>query len=905
MRNLSQSIICVLTLVAVGILGVARGDDEPKSSDDQSGEVAATPTTTASSSSSSSTSKPSAPTRRLPAHVGLLKDAKSHTGLFRLYQKGNKLYGELTGSNYRREYMVLIAIARGIGQAPLVGGFTWQLGDDDWIWKFRKIDDRVHVIRSNVRFRANSGFPEQTAVRQAYTDSVLFSLRILGKGPKGGDLVDLSPVFMSDLPQISQTLPGFSFSSTKSSWAEVKAFDRNVELEVAATYASSGRVSFDTVADSRGVTINVHYSISALPKSGYKTRVADDRIGYFLTVIKNFNKKSDRDQFERYINRWHLAKPPGATKAPYTPKDPIVFWIEKTVPHQYRRPVREGIEEWNKAFEKAGWLDAIEVRQQPDDADWDPEDINYNTFRWITSGAGFAMGPSRVNPRTGQILDADIIFDADFLQFWKEEFETLTPDAVEAMTGGPLDRPTDQASAAELIFGKRALKPNCQLSSGMARQICFGMAALGVHKDAKELAVEKEKLIMQALKETVMHEVGHTLGLRHNFKGSRLMELKDINSEEGASQAMVASVMDYNPTNYAPSDWHQGDYYTTTIGPYDYWAIEYGYTTAGSTKELSKIAARSAEPALSYATDEDTIAFDPDPHANRWDLGDDPLEYAKTRAQIVKEVMPGLIDRTTEDGDDYTQARRAFNILLSEHGQSMFFAARLIGGLHTSRSHKGDKDAKPPVEMVGVEKQRESLKLLEEQVFSDDPFDFPSELYNYLAGSNWRHWGQSRFAVRKDFPLHDVISMWQTRVLSQLLSSTTLGRMHDTEFKVPSDQDVLTTAELIERLTKSIFSELDTVEEGDFTNRKPAVSSLRRSLQREHLRMLARLAMGNTVAPDDCQTIAFAELSALEARIGQLLKSNVKLDSYSRAHMQETESRINKVLSAELSLFRP
>ena len=212
---------------------------------------------------------------------------------------------------------------------------------------------------------------------------------------------------------------------------------------------------------------------------------------------------------------------------------------------------------------------------------------------------------------------------------------------------------------------------------------------------------------------------------------------------------------------------------------------------------------------------------------------------------------------------------------------------------------------KPPVEMVGVEKQRESLKLLEEQVFSDDPFDFPSELYNYLAGSNWRHWGQSRFAVRKDFPLHDVISMWQTRVLSQLLSSTTLGRMHDTEFKVPSDQDVLTTAELIERLTKSIFSELDTVEEGDFTNRKPAVSSLRRSLQREHLRMLARLAMGDTVAPDDCQTIAFAELSALEARIGQLLKSNVKLDSYSRAHLQETESRINKVLSAELSLFRP
>ncbi len=903
MRTSSQCILLAVTLAAMGMNGAVRGDDQT----DQNGSVAATPTTSASSSSSAA-AKPTTTTRRpTPAHVTLLKDAKAHTGLFRLWQKGSRLYAELNSSNYNREYIVLISIARGIGQAPLVGGFTWQLGDDDWVWKFRKIDDRVHVIRSNVRFRANPGYPEQTAVQQAYTDSVLFSLRIAGKGPRGGDLVDLSSVFMSDLPQISQMLPGFGFSSAKSTWADVKAFDRNVELEVAATYASSGRISFDTVADSRGVTINVHYSISALPKSGYKPRLADDRVGYFLTVVKNFNKQSDRDQFERYINRWHLAKPPGTSKPPYPPKEPIVFYIEKTVPHQYRGAVRAGIEEWNKAFEKAGWQDVLEVRQQADNATWDPEDINYNTFRWITSNAAFAMGPSRVNPRTGQILDADIIFDADFLKFWKDEFETLTPDDVEAMTGGPAEPLTPQASAAKLVFGTRALKPNCQLSTGMARQLCFGAAAMTVYKDAKELAVEREKLIKQALKETVMHEVGHTLGLRHNFKASKLMKLDKINSEEGVNKPMVASVMDYNPTNYAPKGEFQGDYYTTTIGPYDYWAIEYGYKpiSGNQQKELQKIAARSGEPALTYATDEDTSSLDPDPDANRWDLGDDPLKYAKERAQIVKEVMPGLIDRTTKDGEDYTQARMAFNILISEHGQSMYFAARQIGGLHTSRSHKGDKDAKPPVEVVDVEKQRESLALLEEQIFSDAPFEFPAELYNYLAKSNWRHWGVSRFGGRKDFPLHDVISMWQTRVLSQLLSSTTLQRMHDTELKTPSDQDVLTTAELIERLTKSIFSELDSVKEGDFTNRKPAISSLRRNLQREYLRSLARLAMGNTFAPDDCQTVAYAELSSLQDRINMLLKGNVKLDSYSRAHLQETASRIGKIINAELTLFRP
>lgn len=913
MKTLLHGILFLLTFAALGMVEFpAWGqteDETPAAKED--GAVAPTTTTPTKAPTTSTRTTTTTPTRPSAPYVSILKDATAHTGMLRLWQKGPKLYAELSSSNYNKEYMVLISIARGIGQAPLLGGYTWQMGDEDWVWKFRKIDDRVHVIRSNVRFRAKSGYPEQTAVRSAYTDSVLFSLRIISKGPRGGDLVDFTPIFMSDLPQISQMLPGFGFSSTRSSWAKVKAFESNVELEVAATYSSSGRISFDTVADSRGVTVNVHYSISQLPRTGYAPRMADDRVGYFLTVVKDFNKKSDRDQFVRYINRWHLRKPPGATSPPYAPRESIIFWIEKTVPHHYRKAVREGILEWNNAFEKAGWLNAIEVRQQPDDADWDPEDIRYNTFRWITSNAGFAMGPSRVNPRTGQILDADIIFDADFLQFWKEEFETLTPADVARMTGGPLELKSQEETQANRLFYQR---PDCRLSSGMARQLSFGSAALAAfRRDPKKAAVEQQRLIMQGLKETVMHEVGHTLGLRHNFKASKFKGLKEINSEGAANKALVASVMDYNPTNVVPSEWHQGDYYSTTIGPYDYWAIEYGYKplsggTTGEVKSLQKIASRSGQPELAYATDYDAMSLDPDPDANRFDLGDDPLEYAKARAQIVKEVIPSLVERTTEDGDDYTQVRRAFNILLAEHGQAMFFASRLIGGMYTSRSHKGDKDAKPPVELVSAETQRESLALLEEQVFSDQPFQFPQELYPYLAKTNWRHWGQSVTASfsRKDFPVHQVIAMWQSRVLAQLLSSTTLERMHDTEFKTPSDQDVLSTAELIERLTKSIFSELSDLKEGDFTNRKPAISSLRRSLQREYLRRLSRLAMGSTFAPDDCQTVAFSELSSLQGRIELLLKSNdMKLDSYSRAHLQESASRIGKVLEAELSLFSP
>ncbi len=196
----------------------------------------------------------------------------------------------------------------------------------------------------------------------------------------------------------------------------MKGFPENVELEVAATYASGGTVEIERCPTSRGVTINVHYSISELPQTGYQPRLADDRVGYFLTVVKDFSSKSDDDQFVRYINRWDLQKADSVGRAVAAEEADHVLASRRRFRSSIASRSATAFYEWNKAFEKAGFDNAIEVApaaRQRDD--WDPEDIRYNTFRWITSNAGFAMGPSRVNPYTGQILDADIIFDADFL----------------------------------------------------------------------------------------------------------------------------------------------------------------------------------------------------------------------------------------------------------------------------------------------------------------------------------------------------------------------------------------------------------------------------------------------------------------------------------------------------------
>lgn len=860
------------------------------------------------SSSSSSESKASAPT---PVHATILKDASAKSGLWNVYQKNQSLYWEISSSDYSSEYIVLISISRGIGKGQLLGGMSWGFGDD-WVWQFRKVGESVHVVRKNVRFKATPNSPESRAVASAYTDSVLFSLPIMTKGPKGGDLVDLTQVFMSDLPQISRVLPGFSFSQPKSSWANVKAFDENMELEVAATYASSGSAEIETVPDSRGATINVHYSISKIPSNGYQPRLADDRVGYFITAVKDFSSKSDRDQFVRYINRWDLQKADSSLEVS-PPKKQIEFYIEKTVPFKYRKAIYDGIYEWNKAFEKAGIANAIVVKQQEDKDDKDPEDIRYNFFRWITSNAGFAMGPSRVNPYTGQILDADIIFDADFLTSWKQEYETFTPQTIAAMTGGALDIGNSNTERHRALFDERPLSgAECHLATGMSMQLAFGSAAIMAGADPKVNEANLEKLIQQGLKEVTMHEVGHTLGLRHNFKGSKWQSLKDMNDPEKCNGCLVATVMDYSPSNIVPKGWKQGDYYATTIGPYDMWAIEYGYKplsggTNSELAELKKIAAKSGEPALAFATDEDTRGTDPDPDSNRFDLGSDPIEFAKTRLEMVKELLPGLVDRMTKEGDDYTQARRAFNVLIAQYGQSTFFVSRYVGGLQTSRSHKGDKDAKPPVALVDAKLQREALKSLEENIFSDTNFQFSPELLNQLGWSNWNHWGV-RDTTRKDFGIHDFVLQWQDRILGQLLSSVTLKRMHDAELKASPDADVVTTAELIQRLTKAIFSEVENTKESEYTNRKPAISSMRRNLQRSYLEEMSKLALGASAAPQDCQTVAYAELTNLQQRIKSLLDNQPvasKLDTYSRAHLQESSARIAKVLDARFELPAP
>ena len=828
-----------------------------------------------------------APKKEFEDFSKVTEDSKSYDGFFKLYEKKQNLYCEIQPSQLDQPFLCMISVARGIGTGYLLSGMTLE----EWLLVWRRVGDYVHLVRKNVRFRAKEGTPIAQAVELGHNDSVLFSLKIESIHPQRKSLlVNISPVFISDLPPLARRIAADArFDKTRSAWGAVKTFPKNVELRVKAVYTSARNMT--TIPDSRGIQLTLHYSLAPLPSNNYRPRLADDRMGHFMTAVKDYSFQTSDEPFVRYVNRWHLEKADKDAKLS-PPKDPIIFYIEKTVPHRYRPYVRQGILEWNKAFEKVGFIDAIEARIQQDYEDWDPEDARYNTIRWVV-GAGFAIGPSRVNPLTGQILDADILIGESWIRYWQREYMTFFDEHEHER-----DHPMDPSSRFQ-----------CQMATGLARQMGFMASVLQARGLTDENGELPEEFIGQALKSLTMHEVGHTLGLRHNFKSSTIFSLDELNKRTG--EALIGSVMDYKAVNIAPEGQKQGDYYTTTIGPWDHWVIEYAYKPIDGSKPedeleaLGKIAARVATSDLTYGTDEDASAYqyrDLDPLVNRWDLGADPLEFAKQRREIVIALWDKIVDKVTKEGMGYQRVRRAFGNLIGEHGYTMYLASRYIGGQYHHRDHRGDENGRLPFVPVPAAKQREALQFLKEYALSDKAFDFPAELLNSLAITRWSDWGRDSWnASRFDYPVHDVILRNQTRILGRLLYPSVLSRVQDTELKFPGGVDAFTLPELFSGITNAVWVELDgNAGEKQWSNVDPFISSFRRGLQREHLKQLIKLVLeADNGTPEDARSLARLHLGQINTQIQRALQNGQgKLDDYSLAHLQESQVRVTKTLDA-------
>ncbi|MBD2317851.1 zinc-dependent metalloprotease [Phormidium tenue] len=889
----------------------------------------------------------------------VIKEHQKLAGLFTLYRhkETGKIFAEIKPAQLNRNFLAVMTLESGLGERGLYRGIPLR----DLMFTLRRLNNNLQFVIPNTNFRAQLGDPQERSLSQSFSDSILISLPILSIHPQNKSfLVDLDPLILSDiLPSLSKTLAaqlGTSFTAdpSKSYISKAEAFPKNIELESVFGFMGSivpnsvfSNSNLDTLPDGNGFTLKVRYSLSQLPtQNGYRPRLADERVGYFVTAYQDISKSSAKTPFVRYINRWHLEKQnPRGLISP--PKQPITFWIENTVPLEYRAAVREGALMWNRAFEKIGFKDAIVVKQMPDRADWNPADVRYNTIRWFNSVDGFfAMGPSRTNPLTGEILDADIIIDSNLVRAIKQDFGSITQQNswqnlafLSRLTGNPhlcsygMDaRRMRYDKQAIALLQKQPISPkfNDNLFMSSASDLCYGIEAVEQFKvGAMSLSLFENVLpssdrmkdyINQFVREVTAHEVGHTLGLRHNFHGSAMLSPAELNNTEiTRKRGLVASVMDYNGVNLAPQGTKQGDFFTSKIGAYDEWAIAYGYTPidaiipAGELKELEKIAKLAPQPELAYAPDEDAFAG-LDPMTQAHDLSNDSVTYAQWQFDNARVMWNRIEKRYPGKGESFNDTKVAFNQVFGHYASNLFALVSYVGGQSFNRYRSGDAIGRLPFEPVPLSKQREAIASIQKNLFSADALNFSPNLLNKLAPSRWYHWGASPQYSSLDYPIHDSILSLQTFVLSDLLSSERLQRLRDTELKT-SAGEALTLPELFDTLMQGIWTEVMQP-----TNDLTQVSSLRRSLQRQHMNLLVNLALRNRLSidkidnfldflvgiqtsnpPEDARTLAWYQLRQLRDRLASVLRDRGdKLDTYTKAHLEEANDRIAKAIDSKL-----
>ncbi len=921
-------------------------------------------------------------------------DQQNPKGLFNLWKRDRdaQLLGELPKNFAGKSYFIALTVSSGDRYAGLQSG--------DWVVQWRRYDDRLALIAPNLDIRATGDAESKASVKRLFTDQVLLDVPIVAMGPAGGPVVDLDSLLVGNATRFF----GSSVRVTNSRISQLKSakvFPENVE------------VAFEIVGNG-GRLQTIHYSFSEVPptNSGFKPRPADERVGYFTTSFSDLSKYEDDETRVRYINRWHLQKrDPKLQLSP--PKEPIRFYVEHTAPVRYRRWIKAGIDYWNKAYEKVGLVDAIVIEYQDAESgahmEKDPEDVRYNFIRWLNNDVGTAIGPSRVHPSTGEILDADIILTDGWIRHFNYNFEDLMPKlAMEGVAPETLAwlgdhprwdprvrlAPPEKANYLRARFARQSQRPMAGFSMAQADPALIGddefdglygkvsqknglcMAASGrsldlaltrmnwaltllADEEAEKEKKEKEEadkkkddeeadgedgdeenkddqepdegeekegdekdskdkesksadkpdlldgmpewFVGPLLADLVAHEVGHTLGLRHNFKASALLTLDEINSNETkGKKTITSSVMDYTPINYRfESGEVQGDYAMIDIGPYDFWAIEYGYTFDDSS--LPEILKRCSEPELQYATDEDTSG--PDPLARRYDFSKEPIDYAREQSKLIKLYRDRILERFVKDGDSWAKARRGYELTLSLQTRSASMMANWIGGAFVNRDKKGDPGDRPPVEVVPAEQQRAALKYVIESSFNDEAYGLTPKLLERMSVDKWLDGGsRSSMSNEATWPIHDRILGVQASALTWLMNPTTLRRVYDNELRLPEDQDTLTLPELLETINKAVWTELDEECPEGRNDRKPMISSLRRNLQREHMQRLLDLILetsDDTAAYKPISNLARMELRTLSERIAtRLAKCGEKMDAYTRAHLSETQDRIERALEA-------
>ncbi len=857
-----------------------------------------------------------------PVFADVVAGADTLKGLFTLYHMPttDQLWLEILPGQLGQDFLMSFTQETGAGAQGLLSG----LPAEHMVVRFDMTGERVRLTRRNLMFRAVGEGPVREMVERSVSEHPLVAFKLASKPEpeRGSCLVLLNDWLLGDPLGTAQDLKrslGADYAQVDGSarWSMAEAYPENVELGMRSGWGTSKPSGgWSVMEDPRRLELELRASLSRLPLEPFPVRLSDPRVGYFETGWRLWGDDQLEDPMIRVANRWRLEKKdPGAALS--EPVKPIVYWMENTIPMAYRDAVRRGAELWNTAFEQAGFRNAFVVKQMPDTAQWDPADIRYNTIRWISSNEPSfgAMGPSQVNPWTGEILNADILIEADMVRRvawgWRSAVAPLGRNSLG--TGALLDAQTlpeagDGLLAALEEQGRQQAAswadPEQNLAGTAFPCLAASQLAEGAWAAAAPLAASGElkagdplpwPYVEQYLVSLVSHEVGHTLGLRHNFAASALHDFNQLwDSTLTARTGLVGSVMEYDPACVALDRSSQGDYYTRVLGPYDLFAIQWGYTPTGKATPredalaLQPLLARSAtEAGLRYGTDED--AYDVrgwgsavDPTIRVFDLSSQEEPWTRHQLALARAQLQTLPASVLKEGDDPLLYRRAWERAFGAYWGALQPLSRYVGALRFSRQPWLGKAE--PLSPWPVEEQERLIRLLLDAALDPTPWLGAEErLATCGPGFGWSFDG-SRHTGRQDMALREMLARQRGWLLAELYCPKRLSRAAELEARKPAKGMAL----------ESLFREIRTR-----VWRSPALSLEERDVQRQHAGLLMELLLDERLGelPDDARLLARADLEAIRAQLALWRKAG---SSGLRAlHEKDLDERIALALARE------
>jgi hypothetical protein len=657
----------------------------------------------------------------------ITKEAKSDEGLFTVHRIGDRLYYEIPTAQLGKEFLWVTQIARttvGAGQGGQAIGSR--------VVKWERRGNRVLLRSISYDIVADRGQPIAQAVEAANNDTILMAFNIEALGKNDAPVIDVTRAFTTEVPEFSgrARVRSRTFDGARSFVERAVSFPDNIEVEATHTYSTGVELQGPITTPQQranqarpgSASVVMHFSMVKLPDQPMMPRVFDERVGYFTVQQFDYGRDEHRAQRRRYISRWRLEKKdPNAALS--EPIKPIVFYVDPATPTKWIPFIKKGIESWQPAFEEAGFKNAILAKDAPSkeqDPDWSAEDARYSVIRWLPSTVENASGPHISDPRTGEILEADIQFHHNVMNLARDWYFVQV---------GPLDPRASKLPLPDDLMGR-------------------------------------------LIEYVAAHEVGHSLGFQHNMKASSLYPAEKVRDREWVKKmGHTPTLMDYSRFNYVaqPEDHIDPADLIPKIGPYDKWATMWGYkpiasaTTPDEEKPTLDEWARAQDttPWLRFTT-QDSLGADPGELTEA--VGDaDAVRSTRMGLKNLERVSGMLLSATKRPGEPYDDLEEVYGRLLGQWVLEMNHVAAVIGGVQ-SQQKMSSQDG-PRFVSISRERQREAMQFLSEHAFATPTFVIKPDVLRRIEPSGTL----------------DRIRTSQQRVMATLLAESRINRLVEQE----------------------------------------------------------------------------------------------------------------------------